>query len=153
MINHLGPDLRNRGSGGTRPSHGAVARQYGISRVWVGKLVARWRVGGWEAVERQSTRPKSNPHAAFPAAIEAVLALRAQLSADGLDAGPHTLRAHLQRRGLPTPRRQIRPTQRQPPTRPPKTPDMNKVRGHPLTMSRDFAVVAGAGFEPATSGL
>ena len=28
-------------------SHGSVARQYGISKVWVGKLVARWRAGGW----------------------------------------------------------------------------------------------------------
>ena len=44
-------------------SHGAVARQYGISTVWVGKLVARWRAGGWDAVEKQSTRPKSNPNA------------------------------------------------------------------------------------------
>lgn len=42
-------------------SHGAVARQYGISTVWVGKLVARWRTGGWDAVEQQSTRPKTNP--------------------------------------------------------------------------------------------
>ena len=32
-------------------SHGAVARQYGISKVWGGKLVARWREGGWDAVE------------------------------------------------------------------------------------------------------
>ena len=33
------------------------------------------------------------------------------------------------------------------------TPDINEVARHPLTMSRDFTVVAGAGFEPATSGL
>ena len=58
--------------------------------MWVGKLVARWRAGGWDAVEKQSTRPKSNPHAAPAATIEAVLALRAQLTAQGLDAGPHT---------------------------------------------------------------
>ena len=31
-------------------SHGAVALQYGISKVWVGKLVARWRLG-WSLVE------------------------------------------------------------------------------------------------------
>jgi transposase InsO family protein len=80
-----------------------VARQYGISTVWVGKLVARWRAGGWDAVEKQSTRPKSNPNAAPQATIDAVLSLRAQLIADGLDAGPHTLRAHLQRQGLAAP--------------------------------------------------
>jgi transposase InsO family protein len=84
-------------------SHGAVARQYGISTVWVGKLVARRRAGGWDAVEKQSTRPKSNPRAAPAATIDAVLALRAQLTAVGLDAGPHTLRAHLERQGLPAP--------------------------------------------------
>ena len=84
-------------------SHGSVARQYGVSTVWVGKLVARWRAGGWDAVEKQSTRPKSNPNAVPPATIDAVLALRAELTTDGLDAGPHTLSAHLERRGLPAP--------------------------------------------------
>jgi transposase InsO family protein len=54
-------------------------------------------------VDKQSTRPRSNPNAAPAATIEAVLALRAQLTAVGLDAGPHTLHAHLQRAGLPTP--------------------------------------------------
>ena len=44
-------------------SPGSVARQYGISTVWVGKLVARWRAGGWDALAEQSTRPKSNPNA------------------------------------------------------------------------------------------
>ncbi|MFL6287713.1 MAG: hypothetical protein ACJ73L_04890 [Actinomycetes bacterium] len=75
---------------------------HGISTVWVGKLVARWRAGGWDAVEKQSTRPKSNPNAAPQTTIDAVLALRTQLIADGLDAGPHTLAAHLQRQGLPS---------------------------------------------------
>ena len=37
-------------------SHAAVARQYGISTVWVGKLVARWRAGGWDA-RRQPVHP------------------------------------------------------------------------------------------------
>jgi hypothetical protein len=35
-------------------SHGAVARQYGLSTVWIGKLVARRRSGGWDAGARQS---------------------------------------------------------------------------------------------------
>ena len=71
-------------------SHGAVARQYGISTVWVGKLVARWRTGGWDAVEKQSPRPKSNPNAANDDTIAGVVALREELLAAGLDAGPHT---------------------------------------------------------------
>jgi transposase InsO family protein len=84
-------------------THGSVARQYGISTVWVGKLVARWRAGGWDAVEKQSTRPRSNPNAASAATIDAVLALRVQLSGEGLDAGPHTLAAHLERGGVAAP--------------------------------------------------
>ena len=40
-------------------SRGSVARQYGISTVWVGKLVARWRAGGWDAVEKKGDVPLS----------------------------------------------------------------------------------------------
>ena len=80
-------------------SHGAVARQYGISTVWVGKLVARWRTGGWDAVEKQSTRPNSNPHASDELSIARVIALRHHLTEAGLDAGPHSIAAHLQRSG------------------------------------------------------
>lgn len=84
-------------------SHGAVAKQYGISKVWVGKLVARWREGGWDAVEPRSTRPRTSPHATPPRVIEAVLELRARLGAQGLDAGPHTIAAHLERNGVTAP--------------------------------------------------
>jgi transposase InsO family protein len=84
-------------------SHGSVARQYGISTVWVGKLVARWRAGGWDAVEKKSTRPRSNPHATSDDTVARIVALRHELAAAGLDAGPHTLHAHLQRQGPPVP--------------------------------------------------
>jgi transposase InsO family protein len=84
-------------------SHGAVARQYGISTVWVGKLVARWRSGGWDAVEKQSTRPKTNPKASPEEIVARVIALRRQLTEQGLDAGPHSIAAHLQRSGHTSP--------------------------------------------------
>jgi transposase len=61
-------------------SHGSVARQYGISTVWVGKLVARWRAGGWDAVATQSTRPKSNPNATSQQVVARVIALRQELN-------------------------------------------------------------------------
>jgi len=76
-------------------SHGMVARQYGISTVWVGKLVARWRAGGRGAVEKKSTRPPSNPNATDDDMVARIVALRHELTAVGLDAGPHTLQAHL----------------------------------------------------------
>ena len=81
-------------------SHGAVARQYGISTVMVGKLVARWRAGGWDAVEKRSTRPGSNLHATDDNAIVRIVALRGELTAAGLDARPHTIHAHLERAGV-----------------------------------------------------
>jgi transposase len=84
-------------------SLGAVARQYGISTVWVGKLVARWRTGGWDAVEKQSTRPKTNSKASPEDTIAQVIALRRELTEQGLDAGPHSIAAHLQRSGLSSP--------------------------------------------------
>ena len=84
-------------------SHGAVARQYGVSKVWVGKLMARWRAGGWDALAKQSTRPRSNPNATSPDVVKRIIELRGQLAAAGLDAGPHTLHTHLERQGLPAP--------------------------------------------------
>jgi transposase InsO family protein len=84
-------------------SHGSVARQYGISTVWVGKLVARWRAGGWDAVARQSTRPLSNPNATSEQVVAAIITLRQELTAAGLDAGPQTIATHLQLTGLPAP--------------------------------------------------
>jgi transposase InsO family protein len=84
-------------------SHGSVARQYGISTVWVGKLVARWRSGGWDAVEKRSTRPGSNPNATDDETTARIIALRHELTGAGLDAGPHTLHTHLDREGLPVP--------------------------------------------------
>ena len=80
-------------------SHGSVARQYGISKVWVGKLVARWRTGGWDAVDKQSTRPKSNPRATPPETVARVLALREELVTAGLDAGAASIASHLSAQG------------------------------------------------------
>ena len=84
-------------------SHGSVARQYGISKVWVGKLVARWRTGGWDAVDKQSTRPKSNPRATPPQTVALVLALRQELVTTGLDAGAASIADHLRAQGHTAP--------------------------------------------------
>jgi transposase len=45
-------------------SHAAVAEQYGISKVWVGKLMARWRNGGLQVIELQCRYPHQNGNAA-----------------------------------------------------------------------------------------
>ena len=81
----------------------AAARAYGLSRQHVHRLLARYREGGLEAVDPRSRRPSNNPRAVNDDVIRAIVHLREQLTADGLDAGPITLQTHLARQGLPVP--------------------------------------------------
>lgn len=76
-------------------SHAAVAEQYGISKVWVGKLMARWRAGGLEAVDKRSTRPKSNPNAIDANMTAVIIALRHELADKGHDAGARSISDYL----------------------------------------------------------
>ena len=77
-------------------SQGEVARLYGISQPRVSQLVAAWRAGGWDALEPKSRRPRTNPNATPPDVVDRILALRADLIADGCDAGPHSIAAILE---------------------------------------------------------
>ncbi|MEO7348273.1 MAG: helix-turn-helix domain-containing protein, partial [Terrimesophilobacter sp.] len=78
-------------------SKAAVARDYGVTYRWVHTLVTRYLAGGWEAIEPQSRRPKTSPTRTPPELEAAILQLRRSLEADGHDAGPHTIAAHLER--------------------------------------------------------
>ncbi len=73
-----------------------TARLYGVSEGWVSKLVARWRAEGDSALEARSRRPGSSPSKVCDETVELVVNLRSELSAQGLDAGPHTVCWHLQ---------------------------------------------------------
>jgi transposase InsO family protein len=76
-------------------SQAEVARTYGVSKGWVSKLLARYRVEGDAAFEPHSRRPKTSP-AALPAEVVAlVVRLREQLTGSGLDAGADTIGWHL----------------------------------------------------------
>jgi transposase InsO family protein len=77
-------------------SQADAARDYGVSTSWVSKLVARHRVEGDAAFEPRSRRPKTSPTATPQATVDLILQLRAELTAQGLDAGPDTLVWHLQ---------------------------------------------------------
>lgn len=68
-----------------------VARLYGISQPRVSQLVAAWRTGGWDALDPKSRRPRSNPNTTPPEVMDRILVLRAELIADGRDAGPHSI--------------------------------------------------------------
>ena len=80
-----------------------VAREYGLSRRWVQKLVARYRVEGEAAFEPRSRRPRSNPRHIGADVEDAIVGLRKQLIEAGHDAGAETIAWHLRERGLPAP--------------------------------------------------
>jgi transposase InsO family protein len=73
-----------------------VARRYKVHRAWVYKLKARYLAEGDAAFEPRSRRPKTSPRATPAAAVELVLALRKQLTEQGLDAGADTVGWHLE---------------------------------------------------------
>src|SRR6478609_6639298 len=80
-------------------SHSAVARDYGLSRVWVQKLVHRYEREGPAAFEPRSRRPLHSPRAVGIEVEEQIVRLRKELSKQGLDAGAATIAAHFQAGG------------------------------------------------------
>ena len=79
-------------------THAEVAAQYGLSRSWVTRLVARYRLEGDSAFEARSRRPRTFPTQVCDSVVELAVNLRAELESQGLDAGPHTVCWHLQQR-------------------------------------------------------
>jgi transposase InsO family protein len=72
-----------------------LARQHGISRSWIYELLGRYRKGGLEALEPRSRRPRSCSHQVGAKTQTLIVKLRAELTAAGFDAGPHTISYHL----------------------------------------------------------
>jgi transposase InsO family protein len=79
-------------------SQAEVARSYGVSKGWVSKLVARYREEGEAAFEPRSRRPKRSPRAISADVVNEIVRLRRALALAGDDAGPETIRWHLQQR-------------------------------------------------------
>jgi transposase InsO family protein len=75
------------------PNH--LVREHQISRSWFYELLARYRRDGPAALEPKSHRPRACPQQVDQAVVDAILELRAELSAAGLDAGPQTILHHL----------------------------------------------------------
>lgn len=76
-------------------SYREVAQAHGVSKSWVGKMVARYREGGYEALEPRSRAPNRIRHRTPPEVEENIVRLRKQLSDQGLDAGAATIHYHL----------------------------------------------------------
>jgi len=75
----------------------AAAAEYGISRGHLHRLLRRYRAGGVDALEPRSRRPHTNPHRTSEVVGARIIALRTELTARGLDAGPVTIAWHLER--------------------------------------------------------
>src|SRR5829696_1404575 len=68
-------------------SKSEVARDYGISRVWVQKLVHRFQTEGETAFTPRSRRPHGNPRAVSVDVEDRIVRLRKELSKKGADSG------------------------------------------------------------------
>jgi transposase InsO family protein len=76
-------------------SIGALAAAHDVHRSWIYKLLARYRAGGYEGLEPRSRRPRSCKHATSTELVQAIVALRRELTAQGHDAGAETIAYHL----------------------------------------------------------
>ncbi|MDR0483153.1 MAG: integrase core domain-containing protein [Cellulomonadaceae bacterium] len=76
-------------------SQAEVARTYGVSQGWISKVMARYRIEGEAAFEPKSRARKTHAEATGIETVEKVLALRADLTTRGLDAGADTIKWHL----------------------------------------------------------
>jgi transposase InsO family protein len=109
-----------------RRTKSAVARDYGVSRRWVHKILERFDAEGEAGLEARSRRPHRSPHQTSGELEEEIVELRKALTDQGLDAGAHTIAFHLAehhgtspaastiwrllaRRGFVTPQPQKRP--------------------------------------------
>lgn len=81
----------------------AAAAEYGISRGHLHRLLRRYRDGGLDDLAPRSRRPHTSPHGTSDRVRGRIVALRIELTAGGLDAGPATIAWHLGREGLPAP--------------------------------------------------
>jgi transposase InsO family protein len=80
-----------------------AAAEYGISRQYLYKLLARYRDEGLGGLEPRSRAPLSSPQATTARARDRIVQLRASLTGSGLDAGPATIAWHLREEGLAPP--------------------------------------------------
>ena len=81
----------------------SVARDYGVSKSWVHKLVTLYHQGGYDALQPRSKRPLTSPNRIPDGIRDEIIRLRKTLAEDGLDNGAHTIAWHLTQLGHQTP--------------------------------------------------
>jgi len=77
-----------------------LAAAHGVHRSWIYKLLARYRDGGYGALEPRSRAPRSSPNATPQEVVRAVVSLREQLLSQGHDCGAETIAHHLARQAM-----------------------------------------------------
>jgi transposase len=75
-----------------------LAAAHGVHRSWIYKLLARYRAGGYGALERRCRAPRSSPGRTPTEIARAIVSLREQLGAEGHDCGAATIAYHLAER-------------------------------------------------------
>lgn len=75
-----------------------LAAAHGVHRSWIYKLLARYRAGGYGALGPRSRAPRNSPSRTPAEVVEAIVALRRQLSKEGHDCGAATIAYHLAER-------------------------------------------------------
>lgn len=80
-----------------------AARRFGVSWQWVHELVRRYEIGGLDALEPRSRRPRTNRNRTTEQMRDRIVALRRELTAAGWDAGPASIAARLDRDGIHPP--------------------------------------------------
>jgi transposase InsO family protein len=76
-----------------------LAAAHGVHRSWIYKLLARYREGGYEALEPRSKAPRRSPNRTSEEVVRAIVSLREQLLSQGHDCGAETIAYHLARKG------------------------------------------------------
>lgn len=76
-------------------SYREVAAAHGVSKSYVGKLVGRFREGGYPAIAPRSKAPRRIPHHTPDAIEDEIVRLRKELTELGVDAGALTIHYHL----------------------------------------------------------
>jgi transposase InsO family protein len=73
----------------------AVAREHGVSKSWVHKLVGRYRAGGYAALAARSKSARWVSNRTSDEVEDRIVGLRKELIDQGFDCGAHTIHYHL----------------------------------------------------------
>lgn len=72
-----------------------VARDHGVSKSWVHKLVGRYRTGGYDGLTPRSKAARSVANKTSSEVEDRIVRLRKELTDQGFDGGAHTIHYHL----------------------------------------------------------